>query len=629
MLHLEHKPFYPTSEFHITIYDGGSEDFAVRLLNLLSKFPWGIRVDLPKRTHLQQIRIKSKAEKSHARSKNDEDFKKESKDLFFSIFNQKLTKALALSLSDDERLTYASKICKNLQKASSGLLKIKVAPDSQKPGAHEIFNANPANAVHLTPPEMARSVVRGAMEFFGADSLIDFGDPAVGTGAFFSALLAEVGSERIRSAIGVDINPDQVQAARLRWTDRGMKVEQTDYLHMEILKGRNLVVANPPYLRHQGIPAKYKVELRQRASVISGRKVSGLSGQYVYFMLLAHQWLLPDAISAWLIPSEFMQTAYGEVIRKYLTEDVELLRIHQYSAEEVYFENAEVLPCVVYFRNRKPCQNAVVNLSFGSSIENPQSEFKVEFSELNQLSRWSIPPKKKKKQEGAIPLGSLFNVKRGVATGANSFFIISRKEAEDLKIHEHYLRPVIPKIRNFQDKIIETAPDGYPDLHPQLCLLHVSDPLDEIKIDCPGLYEYLHKGDEDGLPKRYLLGSRKPWYRQESRDPALFMCTYMGRQSESKSAIKFLWNKSRAIATNTYLMLYPKPALQRLLENSPDYASMLFKSLEQASVDEILELTRSHAGGLTKIEPKDLLLLPLHGLDPEIKDVAESSLFFN
>lgn len=626
LLHLEHKPFYPTSEFHITIYDGGSEPFAVRLLDLLSQFPWGIRIDLPRGTHLEQIRIRSKAEKAHAKSKIGEDFKNESKDLFFSIFGKPLTKDWSLGLSDEERLNYAFKICENLERVSVGLRKVSVI--AQTSGVHEVFNANPANAVHLTPPELARSVVRGAMEFFVPNSPIDFGDPAVGTGAFFAALLAEVGSDRIRSAIGVDINPDQVRAARLRWADKGMDVQLTDYLHMEILQGRNLVVANPPYLRHQGIPGQYKIELRQRASVISGRKVSGLSGQYVYFMLLAHQWLLPDAISAWLIPSEFMQTAYGEVIRKYLTDDVELLRLHQYSPKEVYFENAEVLPCVVYFRNRRPGPSTVVNLSYGSTVENPQSVFAVRIDELAQLSRWSIPPRKKKSQEGAVPLGALFDVKRGIATGANSFFVISRKDAEDLGIHEKYLRPVVPKIRSFQDNVVEAAPDGYPDLHPQLCLLNVSEPLEGIKADCPGLYEYLRRGEEEGLPSRYLLGSRKPWYRQEDREPALFMCTYMGRQSEIKSAIKFLWNKSQAIATNTYLMLYPKPALKRLIDEFPEMIPVLFSALERASASEIHELARFHAGGLTKIEPKDLQQLPLHGLRPEIMDIADSGLFF-
>src|SRR5271167_846555 len=41
---LEHKPHFPESDFHITIYDGKSRIFARRLLGELQKFKWCFRV---------------------------------------------------------------------------------------------------------------------------------------------------------------------------------------------------------------------------------------------------------------------------------------------------------------------------------------------------------------------------------------------------------------------------------------------------------------------------------------------------------------------------------------------------------------------------------------------------------
>src|SRR3990172_4883895 len=98
---------------------------------------------------------------------------------------------------------------------------------------------------------------------------------------------------------------------------------------MERLPPRNLILANPPYLRHQRIPRERKEKLRERASVIMGKRVNARAGQYVYFLLLSHQWMKPGAVAVWLIPSEFMQTAYGVAIREYLTEKVELDRVHR------------------------------------------------------------------------------------------------------------------------------------------------------------------------------------------------------------------------------------------------------------------------------------------------------------
>src|ERR1035438_9682722 len=41
---LEHKPHFPGSDFHITIYDGTSKAFARSVLDELQRFKWGIRV---------------------------------------------------------------------------------------------------------------------------------------------------------------------------------------------------------------------------------------------------------------------------------------------------------------------------------------------------------------------------------------------------------------------------------------------------------------------------------------------------------------------------------------------------------------------------------------------------------
>src|SRR5882762_5502596 len=43
---LEHKPHFPGSDFHITIYDGRSKPFARSVLRELQRFKWGFRVPL-------------------------------------------------------------------------------------------------------------------------------------------------------------------------------------------------------------------------------------------------------------------------------------------------------------------------------------------------------------------------------------------------------------------------------------------------------------------------------------------------------------------------------------------------------------------------------------------------------
>jgi hypothetical protein len=80
----------------------------------------------------------------------------------------------------------------------------------------------------------------------------------------------------------------------------------------------------------------------------------------------------------------------------------------------------------------------------------------------------------------------------------------------------------------------------------------------------------------------------------------------MGRGRRGLPAIRFIWNKSDAVATNTYLLLYPKPPLARLLQSDDGVAAEIFELLKQSTGETMSELSRLYAGGLCKVEPGEL-----------------------
>jgi adenine-specific DNA-methyltransferase len=607
LLPLEHKPHFPASEFHITVYDGKSLVFAKKLLAVLNSYSWGLRIPLPQGTRLTKIQLKSRRG-----SKKGTDSPREPRldleRLYFEIFATPLDIERLQHINNAHRLELVRRICDSLQEAVNAYEKVEYE-QSEHDLAQEKWAEQGHPDIHLTPPELASAIAEYAVSQMPAETFeIHFGDPAVGNGAFYSGLLkaAQKRDLHIASAVGIDINPEQVVTAQKRWGRRGMLAMQGDYLHMERLPRRNLVLANPPFLRHQAIEPHYKHELRDRASSIMGMRINARSGLHVYFLLLSHEWLDANAISAWLLPAEFMQTAYGEAVRHYLTHRVKLLRIHVFGHSDPQFENAKVLPAVVVFKNA-PADNAAAILSMGGTLRVPQREELALLDDLRSAKKWSIPFRRASPAAtGEIRIGDLFEVKRGIATGANKYFIMDRRAASEAGLPRRVLKPIMPKAMKLLDDVVESDGDGYPRIAPQLCVLDCNLSRAQIKAQYPRLLKYLNSAKSLGVLDRTLVRERQPWYRQERREPAPFLFTYMGRGTTKSPPLRFIWNKSEAIATNTYLMLYPRAALARTLKETPNAFRELFDVLKETASEAIHHSARMHAEGLHKVEPGEL-----------------------
>ncbi len=207
----------------------------------------------------------------------------------------------------------------------------------------------------------------------------------------------------------------------------------------------------------------------------------------------------------------------------------------------------------------------------------------------------------------SIRLRDLFEIKRGLATGANDFFILPLEEAQILKLPEKYLIPILPSPRYLKQEVIEGDSKGNPVLDQKLLLLSCNLPESEVKRLYPKLWQYYEVGLQRKINETYICGHRSPWYSQEFRSPAPFLCTYMGRHRAGKeNPFRFILNYSKAIAANVYLLLYPKQPLKQYLKESPNSLRKIWKSLGQITADSLLAEGRVYGGGLHKLEPKEL-----------------------
>jgi adenine-specific DNA-methyltransferase len=463
-----------------------------------------------------------------------------------------------------------------------------------------------------TPPELALHIARYARRQTG-DGVNTFLDPAIGTGSFYSAVRQTFPPEAIGGATGIELDPLFAKSAEDLWSDSGLNIVRGDFTKLESPAIRfNLVLTNPPYVRHHHLAASEKKRLKMRLARSLKTEISGLAGLYCYFMLLCHDWMEEQGLAIWLVPSEFMDVNYGATLRQYLSERVTLLHIHRFCPTDVQFTDALVSSAVVVFRKALPSPTHRIRFSLAGPIDSPHTEILIPLDVLRRSGKWTqFPIRPAERVTGDPTLGEIFTIKRGLATGSNSFFIMTSHEADERQIPHQFLKPILPGPRNVTADIIEALPDGSPDVSPRLYLLDCKKPEAEIKSKWPRLHEYLLRGRLDDVHNAYLSSHRAPWYSQEQRPPAPFLCTYMGR---GKHPFRFIWNRSQATAHNVYLMLYPKKHLQEALTRRPELEANVFEALRRITPQQLLSEGRVYGGGLHKVEPKELAQIPARAI---------------
>ena len=414
-----------------------------------------------------------------------------------------------------------------------------------------------------TPYELAQEIISFGLMLQNKKK-ISFLEPAFGTGAFYSALLSECDKQAksVETAIGIELDKDFFVVANELWGNTSINLVEGDFTEMDSFEKVNLLISNPPYVRHHYIGQEQKSKLSAMAQKETGLSLSGLAGLYCYFILSAHKWLAPNAICGWLIPSEFMDVNYGDKLKEYLLNKVHLLRVHRYNPERCKFDDAIVSSCVVWFRNETVQDNYDIEFSYGGTHEKPEMSRSVDRGTLTKSRKWTRFPDntdEDKQQSVHSPMiGDFFTIKRGLATGDNDFFILTKEQIEEFKLDMKFFTPILPSPRHLKCNEVFGDKNGYPCLNTQYFLLSCTLPEDEVKEYYPEIWNYL-SGGIDTTAQKYLCKNRKVWYHQESRSATPFLCSYMGRGNSKHTApFRFILNHTNAIATNSYLMLYAR-----------------------------------------------------------------------
>ena len=466
-----------------------------------------------------------------------------------------------------------------------------------------------------TPPKTSADMLRHAKALLGDVAGVRFLDPAIGTGSFYSALLDAFPRDRIHAAVGYEIDGHYGEPAAGLWKGTGLDMRREDFTRARPPgdPGRfNLLICNPPYVRHHHIGSREKRRLKAGAYEACGMNISGLAGLHCYFIGLCHAWMADGGLAGWLVPSEIMDVNYGSAVKRYLLNRVTLLHIHRFDTNDLQFGDTMVSSAIVWFRREEPLAGHMVRFTYGGSLGRPELERHVHIDTLRRDPKWTRYPLEREPRENHGPvLGDFFTIRRGLATGGNEYFILAAKEIWRRGLPMEMFRPILPNPRYLPDDEVAADAAGNPLLDRRTFLLDCKMAEGEVRRAYPNLWAYLQEGRTRGMAENYICGHRPLWYRQENRPPPPFLCTCLGRGDKKRGRpFRFILNHSQATAANVYLLLYPKRLLGDAIGSNQDVKRQVWELLNGIDDGIMLGNSRAYGNGLYKMEPKNLESVP-------------------
>ncbi|MBI4227978.1 MAG: N-6 DNA methylase [Candidatus Omnitrophica bacterium] len=439
-------------------------------------------------------------------------------------------------------------------------------------------------------------------------------DPAVGAGAFLRAtkvVANELGQHP--ALLGAEVDPQALQQATrhgLSRMDLG-GVEIRDFMADPPQRHFNAIVANPPYVRHHRLSKGMKERLKIFAARTIGHPLDGRAGLHIYFLLRALQLLNRGGRLAFIMPADTCEGVFAPTLWRWITSRYALEAVVAFTPDASPFPGVDTNALVFFIKNTVPrahcwwarCTQAgttaLKTWVLSGFPETHGSALSVCRRTVSEGLMTGLSRAPTSRGAGGPCLGDFARVVRGVATGANEFFLLTLEQASTLGIPNAFLRPAIARTRDTGGEEITNGTlralrrSG----RPTVLLALDGRPLEQF----PGAVRaYLRHGETEGLPRHALLATRRPWYKMERRVVPPILFSYLGRRNS-----RFIRNTAGVIPLTGFLCVYPR-------EDTPDFLEKLWAALRHPDTVANLALVgKSYGGGAIKVEPRALERLPL------------------
>jgi adenine-specific DNA-methyltransferase len=428
-------------------------------------------------------------------------------------------------------------------------------------------------------------------------------DPGAGLGGLLAAcrqLDAHI------QLVGVERDVETLKRAKAT-APRGAKLILADYLKSDtgLFDG---IIANPPYVKAHRLD--YSEEDWCYFEERLGTPLDRLTNLYALFLLKIWEDLAPGGRAAIILPAEFLNANFGHEIKARLVHVIRPAALVVFAPSVNLFAKALTTSAIVFLDKGRPAETPAWAKRVDSIEEAGKFVCKLcagtigrasngclDLMKLNPCDKWLnlLLNGKPQIDEASFPnrVGDYFGCSRGIATGANDFFCLSRAELRLHHLTEAHVEPCITKAVD-ADGLVFTREnfDALVASGRRCFLLNPSR-------NGQDLMRYLQLGVERGIPQRHLPSHRPVWYMPENRAVADIWAAVFSRESA-----KFILNTSGARNLTCFHGLYAKPGWEDL----PPLMTLFLNSSEGRRA--FSQVNRFYGDGLNKLEPKDVEDMP-------------------
>lgn len=278
---------------------------------------------------------------------------------------------------------------------------------------------------HFTPPEVANYMAKWVGK--GAEKALD---PASGNGVFFKYMRKHYKNIKYT---GYEIDKEILEYFKIN-----DNVILKDFLLTDFSNKYDAIICNSPYNKFQTIENRDKIKDNFYKNLEF--YINGYTNQYIYFLIKCIYQLEDGGRLAFIVPTEFLNSKYGEQAKDILLKEKLIKEI--INLDYNVFKSATTTSCILLIEKKEKEEVILRNMKSLNDL-NSSSPKSIPYNNITAKEKWSKYLYKEKDSINnlfnLIPLNTFAKVSRGISTGCNEFFLLNKEEVNIYKINSKYL----------------------------------------------------------------------------------------------------------------------------------------------------------------------------------------------